>query len=253
MIRLVLLDLDGTVYRGREPFPEAISAVKGLVEMGVIVRYLTNNSALTQRHLAERLQRMGFPAEESWCYGTGPASAELCRSRGYRSALVVGEPGLKEAFMEAGLQVVGPDAAEVVVVGVCRSFDYDLIDQALQALLGGAAFLATNTDPTYPLEEGRFQPGAGAMVAAIATASQRQPEVVGKPAPAMLLQAIAEAGCAPQETLAVGDRLDTDLAAAAAAGCRGLLTLTGATSAPVDGVDSVPDLSHLRAYLESLA
>jgi 4-nitrophenyl phosphatase len=137
------------------------------------------------------------------------------------------------------------DEADAVLVGICRGLTYDRLDSASALARDGALLLATNRDATYPVESGREQPGAGAIVAAVEAASGREATVLGKPAPALAIEAMQSFGASPAETLVVGDRLDTDIACARAAGCAALLVLTGVTAAAPPGVDWAPDLSGL--------
>lgn len=239
------MDLDGTVYRGADPVPGAREAVEGWLSQGRDVVYLTNNSAATPSKVSSKLQGMGIPCEPDWVVGTGGAAAKLLASEGCRSVFVVGEPELVRTCEAAGLEVDDRPDPDAVLVGICRGLTYAWIDSALQRLLSGARFVATNRDATYPLEGGRVQPGSGAVVAAIATAAGREPEVVGKPNPLMVRQILAERGLTPSEALVVGDRLDTDIACGLAAGCDVALVLTGVEREPAPGVRSVgclPDL-----------
>jgi 4-nitrophenyl phosphatase len=133
-----------------------------------------------------------------------------------------------------------------VVVGICRTLTYEMIAQAADLIRAGAPFIATNTDATYPMAGGRLQPGAGAVVAAIQTAAGREPEVLGKPAPAMLLAAMKEAAVEPASTLMVGDRYETDIHCGQAAGCDTWLVTTGVVR---DRPDGQPGGANLRELL----
>jgi len=242
---LYIFDLDGTLYRGDEAIPHAADTVRRLVEEGSAVRYFTNNSGQTREFFARKLQTMGFPCEPGMVYSTATGVAALCRERGVDRVFCVGEPGLVQTLREAAVEVVNADAkgrvwpcgeASAVVVGICRSFTYALLDAALQCLLKGASYWATNTDATYPLEGGRLEPGAGSLVAAVSTCAGRGPDlVVGKPSPWIVRQILEETGVAPQDALLVGDRPETDLACGRTLGCPTCLVLTGVTrQAPPD-------------------
>lgn len=236
-VKAVLFDLDGTLYRGAEPIPGAVETVLALRERGVLVRYLTNNATLTREAFAAKLNAMGFPALPSEVHSSASGTAAYLTASGLRSAFVVGMPGLVETLRAAGASVVNaegdglvrPDGpqAEAVVVGMCKSFSYELLDSAMQQVFGGGALVATNPDATYPLEGGRFCPGAGSLVAAVATCSGTEPFVVGKPKPFLVETILREANLHPEEALVVGDRLDTDIAAGVAAGCPTFLVLSG--------------------------
>ncbi len=249
-IRAVLLDLDGTVYRGSQVIPGAPEAVYQMVEAGLAVRYLTNNSAARPEEISNKLNAMGVPCEPSWVAGTGPAAAAKALSLGFREAMVVGEPCLKQTFSEAEFSLRDDSQAPLLVSGICRTFDYKMLDSALQVLLSGAFWIATNRDGSYPLEGGRLQPGSGAIVAAIEAAAGRGPDIViGKPEPLMIHQIVTDLNLSIDQVIMVGDREDTDLDAGRRAGCPTWLVLTGYEQQPLPGQDGSADLSGLVSAL----
>ncbi|MBS1710581.1 MAG: HAD-IIA family hydrolase [Armatimonadetes bacterium] len=250
MARAVFLDLDGTVYRGSEPCRGAQEAIDRIVRMGLPVRYLTNNSAARPIQVTEKLRGLGIPCEPGWVVTSGQVAAQTLVERNIRSVGVVGNPGLFETLAEAGLSAVPFGISEAVVVGICHTFDYAMLQAAADAIRGGAAFLATNADKTYPFEGNRFAPGAGAIVAAVEAASGIPPEIVGKPSPAMAAWAAHSLGVEPSEAVFAGDRPDTDIQSALNAGCLPWLVLTGVTSSPVQGFMGSPTLAGLADYLE---
>lgn len=235
--RAVLFDLDGTLYRGAEPIPGAVATDIALRERGILVRYVTNNATLTCAAFAAKLSAMGFPARPDEVVSSASGTAAHLVAQSIKTAYVVGMPGLVATLREVGIDVVNADAnglvspqaaqAEAVVVGMCKTFDYALLEGAMNGIGAGAAFVATNPDATYPLEGDRFCPGAGSLVAAVQTCSGVAPFVVGKPKPFLIETILAEAGLRPEEALVVGDREDTDIAAGKAAGCPTYLVLTG--------------------------
>lgn len=230
--------------------PGASEAVLQIVESGLAVRYLTNNSAARPEEISQKLNRMGVPCEPSWVAGTGPAAAAKAKSLGFSSAMVVGEPGLKQTFKEDGFDLNHPDDAPLLVSGICRTFDYKMLDSALQVLLKGAFWIATNRDGSYPLEGGRLQPGSGAIVAAIEAAAGRGPDIViGKPEPLMIHQIASDLNLSIDQVIMVGDREDTDLDAGRRAGCPTWLVLTGYEQQPLPGQDGSPELSGLVSGL----
>lgn len=231
---LYLLDLDGTLYRGNEAVPHALDVVRELRARNKLLRFVTNNSGLTRQDLVAKLNGIGFEARIDEVYGTAWAAGEWCKSNSVQTAFVIGEDGLKSSIREAGVQIVeqeGP-TADVVIAGICRTFNYTLCDLALQHLLAGAKFVATNRDSTYPLERGRLQPGAGMVVAALEACSGAHATVLGKPEPYLFESVMAQAGVGPAETLVVGDRLNSDIEGGQRAGCDTLLVLTGVTKQP---------------------
>ena len=253
--RAVLFDLDGTLYRGAEAIPGAVETVVELRRRGILVRYLTNNATLTRAAFAAKLGAMGFPARPEDVESSATGTAAHLVATGLRTAFVVGMPGLVATLREAGVRVVNADEdgkvrpeeaeAEAVVVGMCKAFDYALLDGAMSAILGGARFVATNPDATYPLEAGRLCPGAGSLVAAVQTCSGVAPFVVGKPQPFLVETILRETGLRPEEALVVGDRLDTDVAAGRAAGCPTFLVLSGVEKSIPPGQAGGADVSAL--------
>lgn len=256
--RAYFFDLDGTLYRGAEPIPHAADCLRRLRGRGAKIRFLTNNSGATPDDVARKLSNMDMPASSHEVITSGMAAASYCRHNGLKRLFVVGEPGLVQVLSGAGLTVVNARAdgsgvepaedvlADAVVNGICRQFTYDLLNAALQHLLRGASFVATNPDPTYPMEAGRLEPGAGSLVAALRTAAGRDPYVAGKPQPDMVRLALESCEVSPTEALVIGDRIDTDVAAGEAAGCRTLLVMTGVTADSSRQIGAIRDLRELE-------
>lgn len=256
-IRLVVLDLDGTVYRGEQVIPNAPEAIQAIRERGLLVRFVTNNSRATPTWLVEKLSRMGIQALPEEALSSGMAAADHLVREGLRSAYVVGEWGLAESLRDRLIEVVngGSDGAptseasrqaDTVVAGIDRSFTYAKLNGAMQQIRRGARFVATNADTTYPVENGGLVPGAGSIVAAIRACSGVEPVLVGKPNPLMLEMVVSESGCAKEEILVVGDRIGTDIEWGRAYGCPTHLVLTGVTETAPPGVRWSEDLLGLR-------
>jgi 4-nitrophenyl phosphatase len=176
---------------------------------------------------------------------SGVGTGHYLRDKGFSRAFVVGEAGLVETLAEYGVQTVDDERVPAVVVGLCRSFNYDLLREAMIRIRTGAAFVATNPDPTYPVEGGGLIPGAGSIVAAVRTASGMEPTIIGKPDPFLTRTALDEAGLDPGETLVVGDRMDTDIESGRRAGCDTFLVLTGVTTEIPPGQAGGYDLTSL--------
>lgn len=254
--QLYVLDLDGTVYRGNEPMPGAAEAISELRLRGKQIRFVTNNSRATPSSTVAKLAAMGIGAFPEEVLSSGMAVAKCLAEKGWRRVFVVGEKGLFESLEAEGLETFNRGAesvavpsfdgqADAVVVGICRTFTYGLMNAAMQQILGGATFLATNIDSTYPVENGRFCPGAGSIVAAVRACSGKEPLVIGKPETFMLDLILAESGCAREEILVVGDRVETDLEWGRRAGCPTHLVLTGVASEPPAGQRYSADLRGL--------
>lgn len=253
--RAVLFDLDGTLYRGSEAIEGAVETVRNLLDRGVIVRYLTNNSSLTREQFAAKLREMGFPALAREVHSSASGTAVYLRHRNIEKAFVVGMPGLVATLRGVDIHVVNADSdgdvvpdgerAAAVVVGICRSFTYDLMNGAMQQCLRGATLVATNPDATFPLEGDRLVPGAGSLVAAVATCTGLTPFIVGKPSPFLITTILEEDGLSPSQALVVGDREDTDIAAGRAAGCPTYLVLTGVARSIPRGQNGGRDVTSL--------
>jgi glycerol 3-phosphatase-2 len=238
-----ILDLDGCVWIGDEPTPRAVEALDELRRAGKRVAFATNDPRSATEDYVTRLWRLGLRASLRDVVTVGGAVQHLlAETRSGRTAFVIGTAPLRRHVSDAGLRVLnGTDLAsraEVVVVGGTEDLVYDDLRQATLALRRGADFLATGRDPTYPRPDGLW-PGTGAIVAAVEYATGRTAEVVGKPQPQLLLTALDRLG--DGRTLVVGDRVDTDLAAAAAAQLEAALVLTGeATREDADGFEPPP-------------
>jgi glycerol 3-phosphatase-2 len=225
----LLIDLDGVVYRGDQVIPAAAQTLPEVRSRGARVLFLTNNSARTPGQVAEKLRGLGIAAEPEDVLTSAVATAAMLRREGAEglTAFVIGERGIREALEQTGIELLDgePQRADLVVVGWDRSVDYAKLRAASLLIGRGARLIATNADASYPAPDGLW-PGAGAILAAITTATGAQPLIVGKPA-RPLFEAAAEATRATNP-LMVGDRLDTDVGGAASMGWDSLLVLSGA-------------------------
>ena len=230
----VLVDLDGVVYRGHEPITGAGAVLEKVRGLGTPLLFLTNNSSRTPEEVAAALERMGNAATPNEVLTSATATAVMLESEGAsgQTAFVVGETGIKTALQGVGISVVegDPEKADLVVVGMDRRADYAKLRTASLLVQRGARLIATNGDGSYPAPDGLW-PGAGALLAVVATTTGASPVIVGKPGRPLFeaAQEITEA----KAPLVVGDRLDTDVAGAAAMGWDSLLVWTGAAR-PLD-------------------
>jgi glycerol-1-phosphatase len=233
-----ILDLDGVVYRGDDPIPGAPQAVAALRERGRRIVFLTNNSARTPEEVAKRLARLGIPGHPGEVVTSAQAAARLLvgEKDSRATAFVVGEEGVRAALADSGVEIVDgePTRADFVVVGWDRHADYDKLRTASVLVQRGARLVATNADASYPAPGGELWPGAGALVAAVETATGVRAEVAGKPHRPLFDEAVRRAGS--RETLVVGDRIETDIEGAVAAGLDAALVLSGAAG-PGDLLD----------------
>jgi 4-nitrophenyl phosphatase len=229
MYRGFFLDLDGTLFRGTEVIPGAIQFVEWLESQGLPWLYLTNNSSRTPEQVAEKLRGFGFPARPEQVYTTALATAAFLREEfGSPRVYVIGEEGLQRAISEAGCEITD-ERPDVVVVGLDRQFTYEKMKKACLAIRAGARFIGTNADRALPTEEGLL-PGSGSLSMAISASTGVQPLFIGKPEPVIMRYALRKLGTSPEETLVVGDNLDTDILAGIRGGMDTLLVLTGVTT-----------------------
>ena len=225
----VLLDLDGCVWVGDEPCDGAVDAVAAIRDTGASVLFLTNDVRHAPEDFVRKLWRLGFQASLAEIVTAGAALQFQLAGRERGSAYVVGSQALVDHVAAAGMRILNrtPFAtrADVVVVGGHDEFDYGELRTATQAVLRGAELIGATRDPTFPMPDGPW-PGTGAVLAAVEAATGRRASlVVGKPEPAMYEAARDRLG--PGRMLAVGDRLDVDVAGARRAGIDSALVLTG--------------------------
>lgn len=228
---VLLADLDGTLYRGPEAMPGAVEAVLAAQARGVATMYVTNNASRRPADVARHLVELGFPAGEQDVVASSQAAAAMLAEQlpARAAVLVVGTEALVEQVTGVGLTVTADAAAAAAVVqGHSPDTGWRVLAEACVALRAGAVWVACNVDPTLPTERGPL-PGNGSMVAALRTASAREPQVAGKPAPALLHEAARRSGA--RHALMIGDRLDTDVEGGRAAGMTTLLVLTGVSDA----------------------
>ncbi len=231
-----LLDLDGVVYRGERLLPGARELVEWIDATGRQVAFVSNNSFATVDEVTEKLARLGTPRPQGRVITAGWATITVIAQRfpAGRVFPLTG-PSMVEMTRAAGLKPVWLDAKDgpapdAVLIGLDRTLTYQRLARALDAALAGAALYAVNRDPRLPVEDG-FRPGTGSVVAAVEAASGRRAEMIGKPAPGILLQALEMLGAPRERALMVGDGLDLDIVAGHAAGVATALTLSGLTSA----------------------
>ena len=260
MIKHVVTDMDGVLYRGDAPLPGAIETLNTLHARGVKVAYLTNNASRHRQDLVAKMVGLGVPCVLEQMWGSAFITGRyLAREAPGARVFVVGTAGMIRELEEAGLTVVPThEGATHVVAGLDWGLTYDKLKHAHYAICKGARFIATNLDATFPDTPTTTTPGGGALVAVLRTSTGVEPMLMGKPQP-MGLSQIADAwGVEPRDIVAVGDRLDTDIAAAKAFGCLAVLVLTGISSradaeqAPAACKPDVilTDLTELPALLE---
>lgn len=225
----VVCDIDGVLIRGKEAVPGAAATLAALRQRGISVALATNNASRTPEEVAAWLQAAGLQADPAMVVTSAQAAA-LLLSPGERALVVGTEALLREVDAAGAVRVSDPRQADVVVVGFNPDLRYVHLRDAALALHHGARFLATNLDANLPTGDAPL-PGNGAICAALTVATGREPEVAGKPGAALIERALAAGAERPDgPVLVVGDRLETDIVAGAAAGCDTALVLTGASA-----------------------
>ncbi len=279
MSLLLLVDLDGVVYRGTEPVPGVAAVLTDRAARGDDVVYVTNNSMHYRADYVTRLSAMGAPITLETVVSSARATALHIANHepGIRRVLVLGASGLERELRDVGLDVVtaghaatrmhqeGIDgwaaagAPDAVVTGLDPNLTYLRLTAAADCIRAGARFIATNRDPIYPTERGLL-PGAGTVAVAVEYTTGVTPLSIGKPAPHLLELAAEAVGRSAGEAVMIGDGIGTDLAAARAVGARCIFMLTGVTTR--DQVEALPpderptaiavDATELAAALEAM-
>ena len=229
--------MDGVIYKGDQLIPGVKEFVDWLYRENKEFLFLTNNSSKTPRELQLKLARMGLEVDESHFYTSALATAKfLSHQSPGCSAYVVGEPGLFNALHDAKITFndVNPD---YVIIGETISYNYSLICKATTLVLNGAKLIATNTDLTCPTEEG-ITPACRALIAPIELTTGKSAYYIGKPNPLMMRSALKKIGCSTEETIILGDRMDTDIIAGIESEIDTLLVLSGIST--LKSVDKFP-------------
>lgn len=226
----MLIDLDGVLYTGMTPLPDASAFVSWLRNEGISFRLVTNNATLMPAQYVDKLAGMGISVHQEEVFTSALATARYLAELDNppKRATVIGEQGLISALENAGISVVDDDP-QYVVAGLDRKLTYDKLTRATLAIRAGASFVGTNPDRSLPTERGLL-PGAGSILAALTAATDVRPVIVGKPEPLMFHMAAEQLGGDTEDTVMLGDRLDTDIEGAAAAGFRSILVLTGVST-----------------------
>ncbi|MGB0388145.1 MAG: HAD-IIA family hydrolase [Ardenticatenaceae bacterium] len=226
-----ILDMDGVLYRGNQVRYGAIEFIKYLNQERIPYVCLTNNSSRTSAMYQEKLDKLRIPIDASCVVGSGQATAEWLLKNAAPGAriLIVGEAGLEQEISQRGFTLVEHRPADYVVVGIDFGLTYERLKQAALAIRQNAKFIGTNSDPSYPNEEG-LVPGNGAALAFLEAATGVAPLVMGKPQPAIMEIALTQLGLPPEHVAMVGDRLTTDILGGQNAGMITILLRGGVTS-----------------------
>ena len=223
-----LIDMDGVVYRGGEVIPGACEFINCLVDREIPFTFFTNNSQRTCRDTTIKMNRLGFRITEKNVFNCAMATARfLKRQKPDGTAFVIGEGGLLQALHFNGYAIVD-SAPDYVIVGEGRTLNMEAIEAATNMILNGAKLISTNPDPNCPTATGT-RPGCGAVVAMLETATGIKAFSLGKPSPVMMREARKEIGLTAEETIVIGDTMDTDILGGVQMGYETILVLSGGT------------------------
>ena len=254
-----LIDMDGVIYRGRQLIKGADRFINMLLREQIPFLFLTNNSQRTRRDVAMKLNRLGIVVSEEHIFTCAMATARfLAAQKPNGTAYVIGEGGLLHALHRNGYSVVDSDP-DYVVVGEGRTVTAESLETATQMICDGAGLVATNLDPNCPTSNG-LRPGCGAIVAFLEAATGVQAFSAGKPSPVMMRAARKQLGLSADETMMIGDTMETDILGGTQMGYQTLLVLSGGSQVedlskfayqPDHVLTSVAELTDLKT-LESM-
>jgi 4-nitrophenyl phosphatase len=234
--KAILIDVDGVIKQGKTLIPRVDKALRIIRERSVKFMLVTNNSTKTPRALSGELNASGLVIKEREIMTSSQVLISLLkqssklRSKAKSGVYVVGENGLAEELRSNGYTLTSDTTRGVVAVGLDRGFTYAKLVTASRSIMLGASYICTNTDRTYPTEDG-LMPGAGSIAASITAATGRKPLIVGKPSKVFFRQALSRLGAnlSVSDVLIVGDRPETDIKMANLVGCDSVLVLSGVT------------------------
>ena len=223
-----ICDMDGVLYHGNRLLPGVIEFVEWLKKENKKFVFLTNSSERTPEELREKLKRMGMEVEKDHFYTSALATAAFLSSqKPFGSAYIIGDAGLSNALYNVGYTMnnVNPD---YVVVGESRSYSYERIEQAVNLVINGAKLIGTNSDTTGPGETG-LVPATKALISPIELATGKSAYFIGKPNPLIMRIVLKKLGTTREESIVIGDRMDTDIVAGIESDLDTALVLSGIT------------------------
>jgi 4-nitrophenyl phosphatase len=238
-LRAAILDMDGVLWRSNQVLPGVTEFFAFVQQQQIAFVLATNNSTKSVESYVEQLTRIGIPAGPEQVVTSAVATADYISHRypPETPLYIIGEAGIHQTMVERGYHE-DPEQARVVIVGLDRTFSYEKLKIATLRIRAGAAFIGTNSDRTFPIPEG-LVPGNGSLLAAVRAATDVEPVVIGKPEKIMFDVALQRMGTTPEQTLMIGDRLETDILGAQQAGLPSALVLTGVTPEHQARVDDV--------------
>ncbi|MGZ9164806.1 MAG: HAD-IIA family hydrolase [Anaerolineales bacterium] len=233
-IKALILDMDGVIWKADAPIGDLPSIFERIRERSLKFVFATNNSTRTSQQYVEVLKELGVEVAP-WQVVTssqGAAHAVAQKFPTGTKVFMIGEDGIRLALEEKGFEILSPEEAQqaqAVVMGIDRQINFQKVVEATLLVRKGIPFYATNTDKTFPTPRGEI-PGSGAWISVITTSTGVQPIIAGKPFPFLMELSLEKLGTQKEETLVVGDRLETDIAAGQAVGCPTALVLSGVST-----------------------
>ena len=232
MFKAILLDLDGTVYRGKEVIEGVPQAIEAIRKLRMKIFFISNASMRTRKEQMEKLQGMDIDCKLGEVYNTAYATANYIRQHyPHAKVYVISEGGLQKEIALAGIKIIdGKDGerADVVAIGLDTKLTFEKLATALRAIINGAVFIASNVDHVYPTEKGLLL-GSGTIAAFLEYGTKKKPIVIGKPESHLIEALLANAHLKKNEVLIVGDNYETDLKVAKLMKIKCALVLTGLT------------------------
>ena len=246
-IKALILDMDGVIWRADAPIGDLPKTFARIRERGLKFVFATNNGTKTPEEYRQKLSSLGVEVESAQVVTSALAVAHMLSRKYPRGTKIfmIGGPGVREALEEKGFELLSTEnapEAQAFVMGIDRSINFDKVSEATLLVRAGIPFYATNTDRTFPTPRGEI-PGAGSWLSIITSATGIQPIVAGKPLPFMMELSLEKLGTTKEETLIVGDRLETDIASGQAVGCPTAAMLSGvSTRAEAEAWSPKPDI-----------
>ena len=267
-IRALIIDMDGVLWHGTQAMPGLVEFFKTLNDLDIRYILATNNASLTPEQYVTKLANMGVTVSQKQILTSGMATALYLSERvnpKETRVFVVGEDGATQPLLDLGFTLTGlyevdnsdkPEqkGADIVVCGKDETLTWAKLATASLNIRAGASFIGTNADTTLPTEHG-ITHGNGAILAALEVATGVSPTIIGKPEPIIYQQALGLLGISPDETVALGDRLETDILGAVRTGIRSIMVLTGISSeADLQDSDYQPTwvMADIRAVTKAL-
>jgi len=233
-IKALILDMDGVIWKADAPIGDLPSTFKRIRERGLKFVFATNNGTKTPEEYQQKLAELGVDIDASQVVTSAMGIAFMLAQKYPRGTKIfmIGEDGIRVALEEKGFEILSVEnapQAQAFVMGIDRSINFQKVAEATLLVRAGIPFYTTNTDKTFPTPRGEI-PGSGAWVSVIKTATNVEPIIAGKPFPFLMELSLEKLGTRKEETLVVGDRLETDIAAGQSVGCPTALVLSGVST-----------------------